>query len=304
MIDVLIIGGGPAGLTAAIYAARAGKTVTVCEKESLGGQITQAVQVENYPGTAGISGMALGDRLCTQAMDAGANIEFTAVLSLNRLSDGTFCAVTEDGPLEARTVIFAGGAKPRTLSLPGEDALLGSGISYCALCDGDFYRGQSVAVVGGGSTAVSDTLFLSDICREVTLIHRRTAFRSEDALLRELETRPNVRLLTPYTITQLRGEQQLEGLLLRHQETGESLALSVEGLFVALGRVPDLTLLEDLTALDEAGYAACGEDCCTGVPGLFVAGDCRHKSIRQLTTAVADGTVAAIAACDVLRTQA
>ena len=295
MTDILIIGGGPAGLTAAIYAARGGKSVTVCERESLGGQITQAHEVRNYPAIPCISGVELGDRLCSHAMDAGAEIEFTSVDSLRRTDSGSFSALTEDGTIEALAVIYAGGARPRKLSLAGEDTLVGHGISYCALCDGEFFRGQDVAVVGGGSTAVSDALYLSSICRSVTLIHRRKEFRAEDALLREAEGR--IHFLTPCTVTALHGADALTAVTVRNSETGETQELSLSALFAALGREPDLHLLGDLATLDESGYGNAAEDCRTGTPGLFIAGDCRKKAVRQLTTAVSDGTVAATAAC-------
>lgn len=297
MIDLLIIGGGPAGLTAAIYAARAGKSVTVCEKESLGGQITQAHQVCNYPGIPSISGMELGDRLCAHAMEAGAQIEFTAVLSLERHADGHFLVQTEDGSLEAKAIIYAGGAKPRTLSLPHEEALVGRGISYCALCDGEFFREKDVAVVGGGSTAVSDALYLADICRSVTLLHRRQDFRAEDILVQEAKQTENIHIRTPYMVTALHGIDALTTLTITHAEHGETQELPVAALFVALGREPDLRMLRTLATLDEDGYGSAAEDCRTKTPGLFIAGDCRQKAIRQLTTAVADGTVAATMAC-------
>ena len=299
MKDILIIGGGPAGLTAAIYAARAGKSVTVCEKEALGGQITQAHEVHNYPGIPAISGMELGDRLCSHAMDCGAEVEFTAVTALTRHEDDSFTAETEDDPIDARAVIFAGGAKPRALAIPREEELVGRGVSYCALCDGGFFRDQDVAVVGGGNTAIGDALYLSAICRSVTVIHRRDAFRAEDAVLQSAKETSNIRFVTSATVEALHGADALEALTLRHSD-GSTSQLDVTGLFVAMGRVPDLSLLSGLTGWAEDAYAAAGEDCLTAVPGLFVAGDCRSKEIRQLTTAVADGTVAATAACHYL----
>lgn len=298
MIDVLIIGGGPAGLTAAVYAARAGKTVTVCEQESFGGQIAQAHQVDNYPALPGISGMELGDKLCAQAMDAGATVEFTGVSRLTREADGTFTATTDDGEIKARAVIFAAGAKPRPMGVAREEELTGSGVGYCALCDGAFFKGKDVAVVGGGNTAFSDALFLADICKSVTLIHRREGFRAEMPLIEAAKKAENIRILTPYTVAGLVGESNLEALTLSHRESGETLTLPVDGVFVALGRVPDCTLIQDYVDLDEQGFIAAGEDCRTKTPGLYVAGDCRAKLVRQLTTAVADGTVAATLACE------
>lgn len=298
MTDILIIGGGPAGLTAAIYAARAGKTVTVCERESMGGQITHAHKVSNYPGINGISGTELGDQLCGHAMDMGAEIEFTSVERLTRDESGIFHAITEDGELTARAVIFAGGAKPRPLGVEREEELTGSGISYCALCDGAFFAGQDVAVIGGGNSAFSDALFLAGICRSVTLIHRRDGFRAEQAQIDAAKNTPNIRFLLGYTVEALEGDGQLTALTLRGAEGSKTVAVS--GAFVALGRMPDTALIADLADLDASGYADADENCRTKTPGLFVAGDCRRKLVRQLTTAVSDGTVAATFACEYL----
>jgi len=300
MKDIIIIGGGPAGLTAAIYAARAGKSVVICEKESFGGQITQAHQVDNYPGLPGISGIELGDKLCAQAMDAGAQVAFCSVNSLVRRDNGTFTLDTDDGPMESRAVIFAGGAKPRLLELENEAELTGQGVSYCALCDGAFFENQDVAVVGGGNTAFSDALFLAATCRSVTLIHRRTGFRAEAPLLQAAAQTPNLQIKTPYVLTHLEGQEQLSALHLTNAETGLEEILPVQAVFVAMGRQPDCSLLSNLVDLDSQGYVLAGEDCTTKTPGLYVAGDCRRKPIRQLTTAISDGTMAAIAACEAL----
>ncbi len=299
MVDILIIGGGPAGLTAALYAARAGKSVMVCEREALGGQITQAHEVRNYPAISAISGLELGDRMCAQAMEAGAEIEFCAVTSLSKNADGTFLIQTEDGDVTARAVIYAGGAKPRPLGLSREEELVGNGVSYCALCDGDFFRGQDVAVVGGGNTALGDALYLAGICRSVALIHRREAFRGEEALVRAAREKENLRILTPAIVTALQGEDELTGITLRYIGGGEE-ELAVSAVFVAYGRQADAALLSALLGVNGEEYLAVGEDCATSVPGLFVAGDCRAKEVRQLTTAVSDGTVAATNACHYL----
>ncbi|MBP3634549.1 MAG: FAD-dependent oxidoreductase [Oscillospiraceae bacterium] len=296
MTDILILGGGPAGLTAALYAARAGKSVIVCEKEGFGGQITQAHQVDNLPGLPGISGLELGDKLCSQAMDAGVQTAFCEVVGIHHHIDGTFYVETDDGPMNARTVIFAGGAKPRMLGVAREEDLIGSGISYCALCDGAFFQNQDVAVIGGGNTAFSDALVLAGICRSVTIVHRRDSFRAEEAVVQAVKNTPNIKLMTPYTVSELVGEEQVEGIVLNDGTT-----VPVQAVFVALGRVPDCSLIETLVDLDEAGYVIASESCMTKTPGLFVAGDCRQKTIRQLTTAMADGTVAAMAACEFLK---
>lgn len=300
MNDIVVIGGGPAGLTAAIYAARAGKNVTVCECESFGGQITQAHQVDNYPGLPGISGLELGDKLCAQAMDAGAQVAFCSVNSVICRQDGTFSLDTDDGLMESRAVIFAGGAKPRPLGLPQEVELTGQGVSYCALCDGAFFQDQDVAVVGGGNTAFSDALFLASTCRSVTLIHRRAGFRAEQPLIQAVERTENIQIRTPYTISGLEGNEQLTGLQLIHSETAKEEHLPVQAVFVAMGRQPDCSLIAHLVDLDAQGYVLANEHCTTRTPGLYVAGDCRQKNIRQLTTAISDGTIAAIAACEYL----
>jgi len=294
MTDIAIIGGGPAGLTAAIYAARAGKTVTVFERESMGGQITHAHKVSNYPGFTEISGTELGDKFCAQAMDMGAEIEFASVESVEK-ADGAFRITTEDDTFHARTLIFAGGARPRPLGVDREEELTGAGVSYCALCDGAFFAGKDVAVVGGGNSAFSDALFLAGVARSVTLIHRREGFRAEPKQIEAAKAAGNIRFLTSRTVEALLGENQVTGLRL---STGEEIA--VDGVFVALGRVPDTELIAHLADLDEAGYVIAGESCETKTPGLFVAGDCRRKLIRQVTTAVSDGTAAATAAAEFL----
>lgn len=300
MTDILIIGGGPAGLTAALYGARAGRTVTVCEGECMGGQITQSPQVDNYPALPAVSGMALADALFEQAASAGAETVFAQVTALRRREDGVFEAETEDGVLEARTVIFAGGAKARKLGAQREEDLIGSGVSYCALCDGAFFKGQDVAVVGGGSTAFADALYLAKVCCSVTLIHRRDGFRAEAAVVEAARTTENLTILTPWVVTALEGEDHLEGLQLQNRQTEEQKTLKVQGVFAAIGHMPDCSVISHLAQLDEEGYAVAGETCETATPGLFVAGDCRRKNIRQLTTAMADGTAAAVAACEYL----
>lgn len=298
MTDIAIIGGGPAGLTAAIYAARAGKTVTVFERESMGGQITQAHKVSNYPGYTEISGTELGDKFCAQAMDMGAEIEFTSVEKVEKI-DNHFRITTEDGEVEAKALIFAGGAKPRLLGTPREEELTGSGVSYCALCDGAFFAGKDVAVVGGGNSAFNDALFLAGVCRSVTLIHRREGFRAEKNQIEAAKKQENIRFLTGFTVEALLGENSLTGLKLR-STNGETMEISADGVFVALGRVPDTELIAHLADLDEGGYVLSDESCLTKTAGLFVAGDCRRKQVRQVTTAVSDGTAAATAASEYL----
>jgi thioredoxin reductase (NADPH) len=288
MSDIIVVGAGCAGLTAALYAARGGQSVTVLECGGIGGQIASSPRVENYPGIANISGIAFSDALCAQAEAFGAELDLACVTGIEKTADG-FIVHTDDGDRGASRVILATGAKPRTLGLVGEDTL--SGISYCAVCDGAFHKGEDVAVVGGGSAAVQSAAFLSELCRSVTLIHRRDSFRGEDILARRLESLPNVHLRLNVHVTGLLGSDALTGLKLSDGD-----ALTVTGLFIAAGRQPDNRAFSPLVALDEVGYIIAGEDCRTSCPGIFAAGDCRTKEVRQLTTAAADGAVAALAA--------
>ena len=253
MIELAVIGGGPAGLTAALYTVRAGHSVTVLEGTGFGGQITLSPLVENYPGFGAVSGMELGDRMYAQAEAAGAELAFDGVQRIERNTDGTFLLETEDGPVSARAVIYAAGAKPRTLGLPGEEELVGRGVSYCALCDGPFFDGQDVAVAGGGNTAFEDALFLAGRCRSVTLIHRRNTFRAEQALVEQAAQRENLTILTDTVITDLCADSgELEHLLLKNAD-GREMRLSVSGLFVAFGRVPDTKMAAALAEQDREG---------------------------------------------------
>lgn len=304
MTDIAVIGGGPAGLTAALYAARTGKSVTVYERECIGGQITRAPQVENYPGTGRVSGLQLGDSMAAQAEAAGVVISLTDVQKIVKETSGIFRLDTDDCECYAKAVIYACGAQPRTLGLPGEAELVGHGISYCALCDGSFFKDQDVTVVGGGNSAFDDALLLSERCHHVTLIHRRSSFRAEQILVDRVKQRKNISLLTDTTVSELIQENgQLTGLKLK-SESVKNETLPVSGLFAALGRLPDTQVLIGLAALDENGYVFTDEKMAVPeTPGLFAAGDCRIKSVRQLTTAVSDGTVAAVSACTYLEQQ-
>ena len=302
MYDILIIGGGPAGLTAAIYAARAGKTVAVLERETPGGQIVSAPLVENYPGILSISGAELAQKMTEQAKSLGAELLSAEATGLSKTQNG-FLVSCADGALEARTVILATGASHRKLGLSQEDALTGCGISYCAVCDGAFYDGAGVAVVGGGDTALQDALFLANTCRSVTLIHRREAFRASAMLVSRAEKQENIRLLRSRTVQRLiRSEDALQGVELLHTETGQTERLNVDGLFIAVGQAPQSAPFLDAIAAED-GYYLAGEDTKTSLPGVFAAGDGRKKQVRQLTTAVSDGAAAALAACRYLEEQ-
>lgn len=298
MYDIIIIGGGPAGLTAATYARRAGKSVLVIEKHAFGGQITWSPKVENFPSVLSISGTELGDRLLEQAMEHGAEVELDEVTGVSL--DGDIKRVhTESGAeFECRALIIATGARPRMLGIEREDELVGSGVCYCAVCDGAFYKGHPVAVNGGGNSALQDALLLSEKCSRVYLIHRRSAFRGEAKLVEALRERENVEFVLNASIVGLTGDGELEGVVV--EQDGARREIPVDGLFVAIGHSPDNGVFAPLMDLTESGYADSGEDCTTRTPGVFVAGDCRRKSVRQLTTAMADGSAAALAACGYL----
>lgn len=321
MYDMIIIGAGPAGLSAAIYGIRAGKSVLVLEGKTYGGQIINTPEVENYPGIKKMSGFEFAKGLYEQAKDLGAQIKMEKVVSVEKSdnrevsdmeaaqSDGNeegggndapvFVVNTSKNSYECGALIFATGAKNRLLGLTGEQELTGAGISYCATCDGMFYRDKVVAVNGGGSTALEDALFLSNYCKEVYLIHRRDAFRGEQKLVDALEKRENVKFILNSVVTGLMGEGKLESISIKNKD-GEEKTLKVDGLFIAIGQEPETAVAKEMVAMDEKGYIQAGEDCRTTVPGVFVAGDCRTKTVRQLTTAAADGAVAALMAVEYL----
>lgn len=293
--DIAIVGAGPAGLTAAIYGRRAGKSVLILEKETFGGQITHSPKVENYPGFRVLSGMELGDKLVEQAMDLGAELEMDTVSGL-RVEGDVRVLVGESAEYTARTVIVAAGSHHRTLGLPGEEKLVGHGVSYCAICDGAFHAGEDVAIVGGGNSALQEAVMLSEICRSVTVVQNLAYLTGEGRLIEDVSSRSNVRVIYSAMAAGLVGDGKLSGLLIR-SEDGTETTLPVTAVFVAIGQVPENEPFAALCELDERGYIASGEDCLTGTPGVFVAGDCRRKAIRQVTTATADGAVAALAAC-------
>lgn len=299
--DMIIVGGGPAGLTSATYARRAGKSVLILEKAAFGGQITWSPKVENFPGILSAAGTELGDRLLEQAMEQGAEVELEEIASVEKVPEGFLLTAESGQTWQARSVINATGAKPRRTGLSGEEQLIGNGICFCAVCDGAFFRGKSVAVYGGGNSALQDAVLLSELCSKVTLIYRGEQFRGEQALVEVLEAKPNVEILRSTTISALLGEQELCGISVT--SGNNSREIPVEGLFVAIGHSPDNTIFRHLCCLDEAGYVKASESCLTTTPGLFVAGDCRVKAVRQAVTACADGAAAALAACSYLDSQ-
>ncbi len=300
MADVIIVGAGPAGLSAAIYVQRAGKTALVLEAMTYGGQIVNTPEVENYPGIKKISGFDFATQLYEQATELGAEVVFDRVKQVVDLGKEKKVVTDSGTEYTAGAVILATGAKNRHLGIDREEELTGRGVSYCATCDGAFYKGKPVAVNGGGNTALEDALFLSNYCSKVYLVHRREGFRGEPATLEILRSKENVEFVLNATVTGLLGEDKLSAVEVTDKVTGEKRLLTVDGLFVAIGQAPENRAFADIASLDAAGYITAGEDCLTGKPGVFTAGDCRTKAVRQLATAAADGAVAALAAVSYL----
>lgn len=297
MYDIIIVGAGPAGLTAAIYALRADKKVLLLEKETFGGQITYSPRVENYPSQLAISGNELAQMMLTQVMEHGADIELAEVTQILPSESG-YSVNTDNGLFEGKSVIIATGSKHRQLGLEGENELVGEGVSYCAVCDGAFYNGKKVAVIGGGNTALQDAVLLSDICTEVTVIQNLAQMTGESKLVSKLQTKSNVKFIFNTVVTELiSNENGLCGIKLLNTSSEEYCNLDVDGIFVAIGQQPENKPFENLTKLNDYGYIIADEACVTDTKGIFVAGDCRTKSVRQITTATADGAVAALAAC-------
>ena len=299
MYDIIIIGAGPAGLSAAIYAKRASKSVLVLEGNAYGGQIINTPDVENYPVVAHISGFEFATNLYNQASSLGAQIKFEKALEI---IDGEIKSVkTASDTYQAKAVIIATGSRNRKLGIEKEEQLTGKGVSYCATCDGNFYRNKPVAVVGGGNTAIEDALYLSDIASKVYLIHRRDAFRAEQASVEALKGKENVEFVLNCVVTKLISDIKLEGVEVC-DKSGETRIINTDALFVAVGRIPENEQFKAVAKTDDEGYIIAGEDCKTNSEGIFVAGDNRTKQLRQLITAASDGAVAATAAVNYLNT--
>ena len=304
MYDMIVVGGGPAGLTAAIYALRAGRTVLVIEKSGFGGQIAFSPKVENIPGTKVISGAQFAEDLTEQTMALGADVELETVTGVEDLGDIKRVTTEEGGVYEAKTVVLALGVKHRTLGLPGEEELIGKGISFCAVCDGAFYAGQDVAMVGGGNSAMQEALLLSDVCHQVTIVQNLADFTGEKKLAQALATKDNVRVLFNTVVTgYIQENGELKGLKLHNDATGAEQEIAVDGAFLAVGLMPENDAFAHLCGLNPWGYFDVGEDCATGTPGIYVAGDCRSKTVRQVTTAAGDGAIAATNACRYLQSK-
>lgn len=296
MYDIIVIGAGPAGMTAALYARRAEKSVLVIEKSTFGGQITHSPRVENYPGFIQMSGNEFADKLLEQVVAQGAEIELDTVTAIEGEA-GNFTVKTECSTFSAKSVIIAAGSKHRTLGLPGEEKFTGEGISYCAVCDGAFYKGKTVAIIGGGNTALQEAMLLSDSTKKVYVVQNLDFLTGEKNLALKLSERENVEIILSTVVSEILGDESFAGIKVRNEKTKEEYALDVDGVFVAIGQKPENEPFSNLVSLDNYGYIEAGENCVPGTSGIFVAGDCRTKSVRQITTATADGAVAALAAC-------
>lgn len=295
MYDIIIIGGGPAGLTAALYACRANKKTLVIEKETFGGQITFSPKVENIPGFISLTGNEFAEKLVEQVLEQGADVESCEAIEIR---DGEIkTVVTDDGEYQGKSVIIATGAKHRMLGIDGEERFVGEGISFCAVCDGAFYKNKTVAVVGGGNSALQEAILLSDTAKKVYVVQNLDFFTGEKKLVEQLEKLDNVEIILEVTVDSFVGDNELEGIVIKNS-TGETRKLELDGLFVAIGLIPQNEAFKNVVKLDGRGYAEVDENCETETKGIFVAGDCRTKKIRQVTTAAADGAIAALAACD------
>lgn len=297
MYDIIIIGAGPAGMTAGIYGRRAEKTVLMLDNTGFGGQIVNTPEVENYPGFSHISGFELASNIYEQATKLGAEMIFEKAVAIE--DRGTSKVVrTGQNSYEAKAVILATGAKNRPLGLPREAELTGAGISYCATCDGAFFKGKTVAVIGGGNTALEDAEVLSGLTEKVYLIHRRDSFRGDEKTVKRLSEKENVEMVLDCVPEEFIGENTVSGLRIRNVKTGEIKNLDVQGVFVAVGQMPDNESFADVVELDEKGYVKANESCMTNSAGIFTAGDCRTKKVRQIATAVSDGAEASIGAVE------
>lgn len=295
MYDIIIVGAGPAGLTAAIYARRAGKSVLVLEKDTFGGQITYSPKLENYPGFEEISGNELAQRMLEQAMNLGADIDMDTVVDV---IDGDIKTVVgEANQYEAKSVIIAAGARHRRLNLPKEEEFIGNGISFCAVCDGAFYKGQHVAVIGGGNTALQEILLLSEVCEKVTVVQNLAFLTGEQKMIQLLQAKNNIEVIYSTVVTAYEGTDSLTGISLLNTETNETSSLCVDGIFLAIGTVPENDAYKKVSKINDWGYIEADEACLTGTDGIFVAGDCRTKAYRQVATAISDGAAAALNAC-------
>ncbi len=294
MYDIIVIGAGPAGLVSALYARRAGKSVCVLEKGSFGGQITYSPKVENIPGFLSVSGNEFAEKLVEQVLEQGADVECCEVLEIKNGEYKT--VITDSGEFTGKAVIVATGAKHRMLGLPGEERFVGEGISFCAVCDGAFYEGKDVAVIGGGNSALQEAILLAETSKKVYVVQNLDFLTGEQKLQEQLQAKENVEIILGAVVKSIVGDDTLSGIVIEKTADGREITLNVDGMFVAIGLIPQNEAFANVLELDERGYANSGEDCLTGTEGIFVAGDCRRKDIRQVATAASDGAVAALAA--------
>ena len=296
MYDIIIIGAGPSGMTAGIYSGIARKKVLLLEKEAYGGQILKANCIKNYPGLDNVSGIDYAQKLYNQVKELNIDIKFESALEVKNY-DKFKEVITNKNSYKTKTIIIASGAKNRKLGLNNEDKLIGKGISYCATCDGMFFKDKEVAITGGGRTAIDDALYLSNICKKVYVIYRQKEFKFDSINLSNLRKKDNVEFIFNTNIIDINGNEKLESIVLKENDIDDTTTLKIDGLFIAIGHIPVSEMFNNLIKTDEKGYIISNEECTTNIEGIFVAGDIREKNVRQLTTACSDGTIAAINAC-------
>ena len=297
MYDIIVVGAGPAGLTAAIYGRRADKSVLVLERGTFGGQMTFSPKIENYPGFSQISGNELAEKLVEQALNLGAEIDMQEVMGIRKEENGVFCVSCAECDFMARSVVISAGSKHRLLGLSKEEQFIGDGISFCAVCDGAFYVNKTVAVIGGGTSALVEAIMLSDGCEKVYIVQNLDFLTGEEKLAQILRSRSNVEIICGYVVDEILGYDTFNGIVIKDAKNGEKMRLDLDGMFVAIGQVPENEIYRNLVSLNERGYIISDEACLTDTAGLYVAGDCRTKGVRQISTACADGATAALAAC-------
>lgn len=290
MYDIIIVGGGPAGMTAAIYGANAKKSVLILEKESIGGQILKASKIKNYPGFEEISGFDYSNKLYEQTKNLNVDIKFEEVIKVSKNKE----VITNKNTYKGKSIILATGAKNKKLNIQNEEKFIGKGISYCATCDGMFFKGKTVALIGGGKSAIENALYLSNIVEKLYIIYRQKEFKFDSIDLEKLKEKKNIIFILNSNICEINGDQKLENIIIKNNSTNIKTTINLDGLFVSIGYIPISNLCEEILETDDKGYIVSNENCCTNIEGIFVAGDVRTKSIRQLTTACSDGTIAAI----------
>lgn len=299
MYDILIVGAGPAGMTAAIYGQRGGKRTIVFDKLSYGGQVINTAEVANYPGMPNMTGLDFAEKTYNQMKDLGAEMNYEEIAEVKDADKPIKTVITTSGKeYQCKAIIIATGSSPRPLGVENEEKFKGAGISYCATCDGAFFRNKTVAVCGGGNTALEDAEVLSDIAEKVYLVHRRDEFRADATNVKRVKEKKNVELVLDSVVTAIKGERFIQTLEVQNKKTEEKRELKIDGLFVAIGQMPENGIFKEIVKLNKAGYIEAGENCLTGTDGIFAAGDCRTKKVRQITTAVSDGAIAALAAIE------